>query len=148
MLDAKFFLKVGPIVRDRYRKHIFTDAKDIYDKPFKGYSKEYGTAKRANTFKRQSSQYSNSLAPVLTSDLLRDYSLIKTSSSGFQIGWSTYGARVEQLNKRGRVLTTSDQPMPKKVLDYLFKQAHTYIGKESGKITGAGKTKIHRIGKK
>ena len=42
MLDKKFFLKVGPNVRDRYRKHIFKDAKDVYGKPFEKYSTKYG----------------------------------------------------------------------------------------------------------
>tara|TARA_R100000808_G_C2114991_1_gene127906 strand:+ start:871 stop:1023 length:153 start_codon:yes stop_codon:yes gene_type:complete len=36
MLDAKFFLKVGPNVRDLYRKHIFTDGKHDHTEPFKG----------------------------------------------------------------------------------------------------------------
>ena len=35
MLDKMFFLKIGPNVRDRYRKHIFQDAKDVFGKPFK-----------------------------------------------------------------------------------------------------------------
>ena len=103
MLDKMFFLKIWPNVRDRYRKHIFQDAKDINDKPFKAYSAEYGARKRADKFKRQASQYANSNAPVLTSDLLRDYSLIKTMTNGFQIGWITLGARVEALKKMGRV---------------------------------------------
>ena len=142
MLDAKFFLRVGPNTRDRYRKHIFQDAKDVYGKPFKGYSKEYGSAKRANKFKRQSSQYSNSLAPVLTSDLLRDFSLIRTSSGGFQLGWTTFGARVQSLKKMGRVLSDTNQPLPDSVIQYLSKEARLYINKKLPK----GK-KTYRIGK-
>ena len=34
MLDAAFFLRVGPNVRDRYRKHIFKDAKDVFGNNF------------------------------------------------------------------------------------------------------------------
>ena len=150
MLDKIFFLKVGPNVRDRYRDHIFKKALDVFDKPFKDYKKNkkgisvYGERKRANKFKRQASQYANSKAPVLTSDLLRDYSLIKTASRGFQIGWTTLGARVEWLKKMGRVLTSKSQPMPDGVIKYLHNEAHSYIKKR----LGPNKTTIHRIGRK
>jgi len=130
MLDKKFFLRVGPNVRDRYRKHIFQDAKDVFDKPFKGYTKEYGQRKRANKFKRQASQYANSKAPILTSDLLRDFSLVKTLKDGFQIGWTTLGDRVLWLAKMGRFLTTPQKPLPDKVSDYLMKEAKVYIDKQ------------------
>ena len=150
MLDATFFRRIGPNVRDRYREHIFKKALDVFGKPFKDYKKNkkgisiYGQRKRANKFKRQATQYANSKAPVLTSDLLRDYSLIKTATSGFQIGWTTLGARVEWLKKMGRVLTTKSQPMPDGVITYLHKEAHGYIKKRLGK----NKTTTYKIGKK
>ena len=144
MLDKIFFLKVGPNVRDRYRDHIFKKALDVFGKPFKAYTSKYGERKRANKFKRQASQYANSNAPVLTSDLLRDYSLIKTMSRGFQIGWTTLGARVEALKKMGRVLTSKSQPMPDGVIRYLHSEAHTYIKKR----LGPNKTTTYKIGKK
>ena len=150
MLDKIFFLKVGPNVRDRYRDHIFKKALDVFDKPFKDYKKNkkgisvYGERKRANKFKRQASQYANSKAPVLTSDLLRDYSLIKTASRGFQIGWASLGARVEALKKMGRVLTSKSQPMPDGVIKYLHNEAHSYIKKR----LGPNKTTTYKIGKK
>ncbi len=144
MLDKMFFIKIGPNVRDRYRKHIFQDAKDVFGKPFKAYTSKYGQNKRANKFKRQASQYANSNAPVLTSDLLRDYSLIKTMTNGFQIGWTTLGARVEALKKMGRVLTTKSQPMPDDVISYLSKEAHGYIKKK----LGPNKTTTYKIGRK
>ena len=148
MLDAAFFLRVGPIVRDRYRKHIFKDAKDVFGNNFKPYKKNkkgisvYGKRKKANKFTRQSSQYSGSLAPVLTSDLLRDFSLIRTSPNGFQIGWLVYGARINHLSKMGRVLTADNQPLPNKVIQYLSKEARSYNMKKLPK----GK-KTYRIGK-
>ena len=142
MLDATFFLRVGPNARDRYRKHIFQDGKDVFGKPFKTYSKEYGERKRANKFKRQASQYAGSKAPVLTSDLLRDFSLIKTTSGGFQLGFTTYGARVKHLKKMGRVLSASNQALPDGVIKYLSKEARLYINKKLPK----GK-KTYRIGK-
>ena len=144
MLDATFFRRVGPNVRDRYREHIFKKALDVFGKPFKAYKSKYGQRKRANKFKRQASQYANSNAPVLTSDLLRDYSLIKTATSGFQIGWTTLGARVEALKKMGRVLTSKSQPMPQGVIVYLNSQAHSYIKKRLGK----NKTTRYKIGRK
>ena len=144
MLDKIFFLKVAPNVRDRYREHIFKKALDVFGKPFKAYTSKYGQAKRANKFKRQASQYANSNAPVLTSDLLRDYSLIKTMTNGFQIGWITLGARVEALKKMGRVLTTPQQPLPDGVISYLSKEAHGYIKKK----LGPNKTTTYKIGRK
>ena len=144
MLDATFFRKVGPEIRDLYRISIFKDAKDVFGKPFKAYTSKYGQAKRANKFKRQASQYANSNAPVLTSDLLRDYSLIKTMTNGFQIGWTTLGARVEWLKKMGRVLTSKSQPMPDGVIKYLHNEAHSYIKKK----LGPNKTTRYKIGRK
>ena len=144
MLDLQFFLKIGPNVRDRYREHIFKKALDVFGKPFKAYTSKYGERKRANKFKRQASQYAGTNAPVLTSDLLRDYSLIKTASRGFQIGWTTLGARVEWLKDMKRVLTTKKQPMPNGVIKYLNNEAHSYIKKR----LGPNKTTTYRIGKK
>ena len=144
MLDKTFFLRVGPNVRNRYRDHIFKKALDVFGKPFKAYTSKYGQAKKANKFKRQASQYSSSNAPVLTSDLLRDYSLIKTATSGFQIGWTTLGARVEALKKMGRVLTTPQQPLPDGVIRYLHNEAHGYIKKK----LGPNKTTTYKIGRK
>ena len=144
MLDKIFFLKVGPNVRDRYRDHIFKKALDVFGKPFKAYTSKYGERKRANKFKRQASDYASSNAPVLTSDLLIDYSLIKTASRGFQIGWASLGARVEGLKKMGRVLTSSRQPLPDGVIKYLHNEAHGYIKKR----LGPNKTTTYKIGRK
>ena len=67
MLDAKFFLDVGPEVVRKYREHITKDAKDVYGKKFKPYrSKTYEQRKRGNKFKGQAEDYANSTAPVLT----------------------------------------------------------------------------------
>ena len=144
MLDKTFFLRVGPNVRNRYREHIFVKAKDVFGKPFKAYSKLYGERKRANKFRGQSTQYANSKAPVLTSALLTDYSLIKTMRNGFQIGWIKEGAKVEALKKMGRVLTSKSQPMPDGVIKYLHNEAHSYIKKK----LGPNKTTRYKIGRK
>ena len=47
MLDKKFFIDVGPEVRDKYRKHIFKGAKDVKGNKFKSnYSSEYAKRKK------------------------------------------------------------------------------------------------------
>ena len=142
MLDVTFFRKVGPNVRDKFRKHIFQDAKDVYGKPFKAYTSKYGQRKRANKFKRQASQYANSKAPILTSDLLKDYSLIKTSPKGFQIGFPTRGSIVKGLEKMGRVITTMSKPLPDGVTRFLDNSAEKYIKSKVKRNLKGGTFKI------
>ena len=132
MLDKKFFTRVGANTRDKYRKHIFAKSRDVYGRAFKGYTSEYGKAKRANKFKRQSSKYSNSKAPVLTGDLLRDFTLIKVRDIGFQIGWAVQGAKIKWLKDLGRVLTDDNQPLPDGIIKYIFNEVKPYI---KGKLT-------------
>ena len=144
MLDGTFFRTVGANVRDRYRNHIFRKAKDVYDKDFSSiYKGDYKARKSAGKFKRfEKAPKINS--PVLTGDLLRDYSLIKTSTNGFQIGWIVQGAKVKWLKDMNRVLTTSKQPLPKGEINYLSSESKKYIKKK----LGPNKTTIHKIGKK
>ena len=125
-----FFRRLGANVRDRYREHIFGKAKDVHDKPFKQYrSKQYAERKAANKFKRQASNYASSKAPVLTSDLLRDFSLIRTSRGSFELGWVTHGAKVKWLAKVGRELTTKRQPFPDKLNKYMEREVFKAIEK-------------------
>ena len=168
MLDLTFFLKVGPKVVERYRDHIFNKAKDVFGKPFKGYStygskwvtmnvkksfrqsapKEgysYSQAKKGKMLKRQDQAFANKNSPVASGDLYRDFGMIgSATSTGFKFGWNTFGARVQHLKDMKRVLTTKQQPMPEKVIKYLSKESHGYIKKKLGK----NKTTIHKIGKK
>ena len=145
MLDAQFFIDVGANVRDRYREHIFTKAKDINGKSFsKIYSKAYIKRKKAGGKGFRGGFPLN--APVASGDLLKDYSLIKTMSNGFQIGWNIFGERVEHLRDKKRVLTTSKKPLPTKVFKYLTTEAHKYIKKGSDKLIPK-KTTRHKIGK-
>ena len=78
--------------------------------------------------------------------LVNDYSLIKTMSNGFQIGWTTFGARVEHLRDNKRVLTTPQKPLPDKVFKYVTTEAHKYIKKKAKKII-PNKTTRFKIGK-
>ena len=148
MLDKKFFLKEGPNVRDRYRDHIFRKARDVYDKPFsKNYNTKYLEKKRKGGKGFIGGYPIN--APVASGMTLEDYGMVGTpSSTGFTIGWSIMGGRVQSLRNQGRILTHQNQPLPKKIFKYLTDKAHKYIVNQSGKITGAGKTKVHKIGKK
>ena len=128
-INANFFRTLGANVRDRYREHIFGKAKDVHGKPFKKYSSKYAERKVANKFKRQASNYASSKAPVLTSDLLRDFSLIRTSRGSFELGWVTHGAKVKWLAKVGRELTTKRQPFPDKLNKYMEREVFKAIEK-------------------
>ena len=146
MLDREFFQKEGANTRDRYRDHIFRKAKDIKGSTFKPYkSKEYAQRKQAGKFKRFT-KGDKPTSPVLTGDLLRDYSLVEVSNNGFAIGWIAQGAKVEWLKDNGRVLTTSKQPLPEKILKNLFSKANLYIKKQTKKKI-PNKTVKHKIGK-
>ncbi len=144
MLDKKDFIKIGANVRDNYRTHIFTKALDVNDKKFKGYKEPYRSLKRSGKIKRQAAQSTNTTAPILTTDLLRDFgSVYSTSNKGFKMGWSTYGARVESLRKKGRVLTSKEKALPDGVAKFLDNQVDMAIKKK----LGGNKTTIHRIKK-
>jgi hypothetical protein len=137
MLDKKFFLKYGPDTVAKFRKHTFIDAKDVFDKPFKKYSTEYGDAKRANKFKRQATEFASSTAPVLTSDLLRDFKMIvKPNNKGFGFGTVAHGGKVERLAKMGRVITADNQPVPDDIEKWLLRNGNKYIDKKLKKIKG------------
>ena len=145
MLDRKFWDKEGPNIRDKYRKHIFAKARDVNSRSFKGYTAEYGKRKRANKFKGQRSKFANSKAPILTGQLLNDFgSYFKVGKRSVEFGWSTFGARVDHLEKYGRLLTTKEQPLPKGIMKYLSHKADKYIDDKLGPDT----TEVINIGKK
>ena len=126
-LGSKFFYKVAPKIRDAYRKHIFKDAKDVYDRSFGGYKSPYRERKESGKIPRQATEYANSKAPVLTSDFLRDFSLMGTTANSFRIGWSSQGEKVEHLARMGRVVTAPNQPLPDKVEDLLGREINKDI---------------------
>jgi hypothetical protein len=140
MFNKKFFNNLGKKTRDRYRNHIFNDAKDVFGTKFKGYSTEYGIRKRSGGMKRQASRFAKTTAPILTSDLMRDFTLVKAMEDGFQIGWLVFGARINHLAKMGRVLTSKIQPLPQNVIEFIDEEIHKEIGKEIKKQTGGKKT--------
>ena len=136
MLDFTFFRKLAKGVVPRFRKHTFIDAKDVHDRKFKNYSKKYGDAKRSGRLPRQATEFSQSTAPVLSSDLLRDYKLIGTRVSGFSFGFPVRGGRVEHLAKMGRVISTEAKAVPKKIENYIMKEANNYVNNKLRKIKG------------
>jgi hypothetical protein len=131
MLDSKFFFFIAPEIVSRYRKHIFFEGKDIDGKKFKKYSKKYSQRKKANKFKRQSTQFKDSTSPVLTSDLLRDFKMQKQpSSKGFTFGTTSWGVKVEALKKLGRNLYRGNKVLPTEVSRYFEKEAKKYTEKK------------------
>ena len=136
MLDSKFFRELAKDVVPMFRKHTFMDALDVKGKKFKRYSTKYGEAKRSGILKRQATEFANSTAPVLSSDLLRDYKLTKTMQSGFQIGFPTQGGKVLSLAKMGRIISTNADPLPKSVDNFIMKEAEKFVKKKLGKIKG------------
>tara|TARA_Y100001963_G_scaffold160246_1_gene269594 strand:- start:5828 stop:6259 length:432 start_codon:yes stop_codon:yes gene_type:complete len=143
MLDKRFFEKYGPDVVSKFRKHIFEDAKDVFGNKFKKYSNRYGKLKRADKFKRQASEFANSTAPVLTSDLLRDWKMVKEPySSGFSFGTVAHGGKVKNLKRLGRVITTRSKPVPDGVSKFLDRSAVKYIKSKVKKNLKGGTFKI------
>ena len=143
MLNHKFFREVGTQIREAYRTHIFTKALDVNDKPFSSkYSEPYGSLKKAGKLPRQKKGKINS--PKVSWGLLIDYGTVyKTSATGFEMGWSSKGEVVESLNKRGRLLSTKEQALPKAVAKLLEVETDKFINKEG---LGGDTITRHRIG--
>ena len=130
LLDKAFWYKVGPGVVAQFKKHTFMEAKDIDDNPFKGYSQEYGEAKRNNELPRQATEFAKSKAPVLTSDLMNDFKMmVDPHKNGFSFGTAAHGGKVASLARMGRVITTYSKPVPKHIEKYLQKKMDKYVQK-------------------
>jgi len=135
MIDKKFF-KIGANVVAKFREHTFEKALDINGNKFKGYSSKYGAAKRGNKLKRQATEFANSTAPVLSSDLLRDWKLLKVTNNGFSFGTKKFGDRVKHLAKRGRVISKESKALPDKVEKFLMREAEKYVQGKLNKVKG------------
>ena len=128
MLDAKFWRTTGIDIVACYRRHIFDpsgggkDAKDINGVPYKKYSQEYGSTKKTGKMFRQASAFKDSTAPVLSSDLARDFKIFKSHSTGFGFGAVAQKGKVKQLAKMGRVIYTDQKPLPDKCNKLLMKE--------------------------
>ena len=142
MIDRAFFAKNAANIVARYRKHIFdpagggSGAKDVFGKSYPSYTTKYSIAKRSGDIKRSATKFSGSTAPVLTTDLMRDFQGFNLISSGFRFGTPTQGGKVANLAKKGRVIATESKPLPDKVAKYVMDQADKYVKSELGKIKG------------
>ena len=146
MLDKKDFGDIAPEVRESYRTHVFYKGKDVNDKSFPPYKEPYKSLKATGKLRGQQSGVSVAkTAPVVSTGLLKDFgSFYKVTNSGFQMGWSVYGSRVESLVKRKRLLTTKEKALPNAVAKVLDKEVDRAIKKK----LGPNKTTRHRIGRK
>ena len=122
MYSAKFFRKLGFSLVKKYKKHIWDDAKDVKGARFKQYSKSYGDLKRSGKLSGQWAGSTGTTAPIVRGDFKNDFKLLKASSSGFKLGWSSHGSKVKWLAKKGRVVTDDKQPLPKKLLRIIDKE--------------------------
>ena len=137
MLSLSFMQKMSMKVRKLYESHTFQRGKDVYGRPFKAYSKEYGERKRANTFKNQAAQFSSTTSPVLTGDLMGDSTEFSTANS-FGLRFASHGVKFKGLKKMGRVLSDTNQPLPKTILKIIEKD----VGKEISRQFKNKTTKI------
>ena len=141
MISLEFMQKMSMKVRKLYENHTFTRGKDVYGKPFKAYSKEYGERKRANKFKRQSAQFASTTSPVLTGDLMGDSTEFATPTA-FGLRFAAHGAKFKHLKKNGRVLSDQRQPLPKTITKIILKDVSNEIAKEIEKEFPVKTTKI------
>ena len=123
MLDRNFFSRLGMKVRKDVRDHLFEKARDVKDHKFKTYSTEYGKQKRKGSGKRQDSKYASSLAPVFSGDQKNDLTVVNPTNNSVQVGWVKSGGKIKSLNKKGRFITTSDQPFPKGTIRMIMREA-------------------------
>jgi hypothetical protein len=129
MLSKKFFRDLSYSIRKEYVKQIFNKGKDVYGRPFKGYTTEYGKRKRGNEFKRQSTAFANKTSPVLTGDFMNDAKPSSTSGSA-SVKWAAYGSRVKYLHEMGRKVTDDRQPFPKGVISMINRKVNKEIDKQ------------------
>ena len=141
VLDLKFFEKINKEVVNRYRSHTFgttsngMKAMDIDDREYPDY-KDFGKRKSKGVGRRQRSAYKLSKAPVFSGDLLNDFQLRKTSSSGFSFGTVAWGSKVKSLATMGREISRENKALPNKVAKYVMDQADKYVNAKLGKIKG------------
>ena len=121
MLDVNFFRSLSNKIRKDYVEHIFEKGKDVFGQSFKGYSTEYGTLKRANKFKRQSSAFANKTSTVLTGDFMNDAKPNHTRNSA-SVKFAAHGGKVNHLAKMGRKVTDNRQPFPKGVINMIERE--------------------------
>tara|TARA_Y100000310_G_scaffold326090_1_gene390502 strand:+ start:1218 stop:1667 length:450 start_codon:yes stop_codon:yes gene_type:complete len=144
MIDKQFYKKYAQDIVNEYREHIFDEAgggeaaRDVFGDRYSGdYSDSYEKAKRGRTLSRRMAKFSESNAPVLTGDLMRDFQGFDLIPGGFRFGTPIRGAVVKNLAKLGRVISNNSYPIPQGVEDFVIDLANKYVKKKLGKIKGA-----------
>lgn len=140
MFDKKFFTKTAPKIVNMYRKHIFLEGKDIEGKPFKPYKSSYAKAKQSGELPRQATKFANTTSPVLTSDLMRDFTMRKIGHFGFTFGTLVHGGKVLSLAKKGRYLTKGDKVLTDDMDKLLKKEMRKYSKSVWARNVGKSKT--------
>ena len=67
---------------------------------------------------------------------MNDFKLRKTDSSGFTFGTTSWGGKVKNLERLGRVISSDKKALPDKVVDYIVEQAESYAPKKWKKMGG------------
>ena len=129
MLDREFFKKLRKDVLPMYRRHIWIDEKDVNDQKFPIYSPAYAIAKKSGKLRGSAKKWANKRSPALSGALHNSIDVMETRTDGFKFGTTVYGARVKNLEKMGRLLSTKKQPLPKKIQKFIIKEADNYFMK-------------------
>jgi len=94
-----------------------SNPKQSNNSPFPPYSAGYKRYKAKGGGFKQDSTYANSTAPVFSGDLWKD--LIHSTNpkkNTFSVGWNTEAYKIDELAKKGRVITSSDHPVNPKAI--------------------------------
>ena len=147
LFDTQAYRIFESIIVNEYRKITFdvTNPKMADKKKFPKYtSKSYENRKKANLLKRQDSSYSNSTAPLVTGDLMRDTnSTFSVKDESVYIGWSAHAYKLDHLRNNDRILTSRQHPINPNVI----KKVMPSFNKELKRRMPKGKHTI-TIGKK
>ena len=123
LFDTQAFKTFKDVVQDQYRRITFdvSNPKMSNDKTFPKYSKAYGSRKRADKIKRQSGQYLQSTAPVVSESLMNDTnSSFNVREQAIYIGWTAEANKVKWLREQGRFLTSHTHPINPRVIKKLM----------------------------
>jgi|TARA_Y100000310_G_C20586838_1_gene765868 hypothetical protein len=128
--------KLGYEIVKKIKNWTIKQGKDVYGRPFKAYSKQYATHKAAGKFPRQSMVHAKGKPNfVLTGDTMGDLKVLDATRDSVTIGWAAWGHIIEGQAKRGRAVSTDDQPVAKHIIDFVaknyLKQLDTNLRKTS-----------------
>ena len=132
LFDAGFWEHFKAVAINLYRHHTFDkgNPKDVYDRKFKPYSTGYKISKGSGKLRRQDSSYSDSVAPVVSGDLMLDTNASSApQENAIYIGWTTHAYKVDSLREKGRVLTDTNKAMPDSVMKKLMPEFNKHLKK-------------------